>query len=274
MRLAALFFLLLAVLTAPFPARAWGEPGHRIIGELAQDQLRPAARAEVARLLAAEAEPTLAGVANRADELRAKEFGGGKARRWHFVNFQGGDCSYVPARDCPDGNCVIAAINRNFLALADRRRSDDERRDALKFLVHLVGDVHQPLHATPRDDRGGTEFQVGYHGKGRNLHGVWDALILRGRDLPPAEYAALLGREPPLPADPTRRSDRPAVDWAIESCRVVLHGNIYPQKHVIDDAYLDAHRPLAEQRLRLAGKRLADMLNYALDPRVTTKAGR
>ena len=267
MRTSSLIFLLAALLAAPFPARAWGEPGHRIIGELAQRQLRPAARAEVARLLLGDTEPTLAGVANWADDVRKGEFGSGRTRRWHFVNFKGGDCSYVPARDCPDGNCVIAAINRNFLVLADRRRADDERRDALKFLVHLIGDVHQPLHATPRDDHGGTEFQVGYHGKGRNLHSVWDALIFHGRALPPAAYADLLGRQSPLPSDPTRRSDRPAVDWAIESCRVVLEGKIYPAKHVVDDAYLDANRPLAEQRLRRAGSRLADMLNYALDSR-------
>lgn len=273
MRISPLIFLLATLLAAPFPVLAWGEPGHRIVGELAQRQLRPAARAEVARLLSGEAEPTLAGVANWADDLRSAEFGGGKTRRWHFVNFKGGDCSYVPARDCPDGNCVVAAINRNFLALADRRRPDAQRRDALKFLVHLVGDVHQPLHATSRDDHGGTEFQVGYHGKGRNLHGVWDALILHRRALPPAAYADLLGRQSALPADPTSRSDRPAVDWALESCRIVADGNIYPPKHVVDDAYLDANRPLAEQRLRRAGSRLADMLNYALDPHVA-KAGR
>jgi len=273
MRLIPLIFLLASLLSVPATARAWGEPGHRIIGELAERQLRPAARAEVARLLAGEAEPSLAGIANWADAVRKAESGTGQTKRWHFVNFKGGDCSFVPARDCPDGNCVIAAINRNFLALADRRRPDDERRDALKFLVHLVGDVHQPLHATPRDDHGGAEFQIGYHGMGRNLHGAWDALILQGRGLQPAEYADLLNRQPPLPADPTRRSDRPAVDWATESCLVVLNGNIYPPTHVIDDDYLDAHRAQAELRLRRAGSRLADMLNYALDPRIA-KAGR
>jgi nuclease S1 len=268
MPLALILFLLLTLIAAPGPAQAFGEPGHRIVGELAEHQLRPAARAEVNRLLAGEPEPSLAGVANWADEVRAANHGGGRTKRWHFVNFKGGDCSYVPARDCPDGNCVIAAINGNFLALADRKRSDDERREALKFLVHLVGDVHQPLHATPLDDHGGGDFQVGYHGKGRNLHGVWDTLILQARGLPPPAYAALLEQQPPLPADPTRRSDRPAVDWAVESCLIVRDGNIYPTKHLVDDNYVSAHRALLEQRLRRAGSRLADMLNYALDPRL------
>lgn len=266
MPLIRLILLIAALISTPFQARAWGEAGHRVVGELAARQLRPAARAEVVRLLSGEPEPTLAGVANWADDVRAAE--GGKARtgRWHFVNFKGGACSYEPARDCPDGNCVIAAINRNFLTLSDRRRTDAERRDALKFLVHMIGDVHQPLHSSPLDDHGGNEYQVAYHGKSRNLHGVWDALILQQSGLSAPEYADLLARRPPLPADPTRRSDRPAVDWAVESCRIVLNDNIYPPKHVIDDAYLDGHRPLVEQRLRLASGRLADMLNYALDP--------
>lgn len=261
-----LILLFAALLAVPLQARAWGSQGHEIVGELAERQLRPAARAELARLLSGEPKPTLAGVSNWADEVRAAESGTARTSRWHFINFKDGDCAYVPARDCPDGDCVVAAINRNFLALADRRRPDNERRDALKFLVHFIGDVHQPLHASPLDDRGGNDFQVNYHGKGRNLHGVWDALILQRSALSAPEYTDLLVRQPPLSADPTRRSDRPAVDWAVESCRIVLNGNIYPRKHVVDDLYLDAHRALVEQRLRLAGGRLADMLNYALDP--------
>lgn len=266
MSLIRLILLMAALIFTPSAARAWGEAGHRVIGDLAARQLRPAARAEVARLLAGEPVPTLAGVANWADDVRAAEGGRGRTRRWHFVNFRGGDCSYDPARDCPDGDCVIAAINRNFLALSDRRRTDAERRDALKYLVHMIGDVHQPLHSTPLDDHGGGEFQIAYNGKGRNLHGVWDVLILQHSGLSAPEYADLLAAQPPLAADPTRRSDRPAVDWAVESCRIVLDGGIYPRKHVVDDRYLDTQRPLVEQRLRLASGRLADMLNYALDP--------
>jgi hypothetical protein len=266
MPLVRLVLLLAALFSLPLPAHAFGESGHRIIAELAARQLRPAASAEVARLLAGEPEPTLAGVATWADDLRKAETGNKRTNRWHFVNFKGGDCSYVPVRDCPDGNCVIAAINRTTLALADRRRPDAERRDALKFLVHLVGDVHQPLHATPLDDHGGGDYQVSYHGEGRNLHTVWDALLLQTAGRSTSEYVDFLGSKPPLPADPARHSDRPAVDWATESCEIVLHGKIYPEKHVIDDAYLDANRPLVEQRLRRAGSRLADVLNFALDP--------
>lgn len=258
--------LLAALLIGSFPALAWGPQGHQTVAELADRQLRPAARAEVARLLAGEPTPTLAGVADWADEVRARDSGAGRTNRWHYLNFKGGDCSYVPARDCPDGNCVIAAINRNFLVLADRARPDQERRDALKFLVHFVADAHQPLHASPIEDKGGNEFQVSYQGEGSNLHKVWDSLILQNGARSAADYAAALDRRPALPADPTRHSDRPAVDWAVESCRLVEDGGIYPPGHVITDDYLNAHRAQAELRLRQAGSRLADMLNFALAP--------
>ena len=257
------FIATLLILSFATQALAWSRDGHAIVGMLAEGQLRPAARLEVARLLAGEPDPTLAGVAAWADDVRAAE-GPGKSAPSHYVNFKGGDCSYMPARDCPDGNCVIAAINRNFLILSDHARPDAERRDALKYLVHFVGDVHQPLHSTPRDDKGGGDFQVNYRGTGSNLHKVWDRLIIERRKSTPADYASALASQPTMAADATRSSDRPAVDWALESCRIVLDGNLYPSGHMVDDAYFDHQAPTVDLRLRLAGNRLADMLNSAL----------
>lgn len=259
------FLLASALFLTSTACLAWSANGHRIVGELAQAQLSPAARAEVARLLAGEPVPTLAGVATWADELRDTDEARAKqTSTWHYMNFPRGDCSYVPPRDCPDGRCVIAAINRQFLILSDRTRPDAERREALKFLVHFVGDVHQPMHAGWSDDRGGNDFQVNYRDKGTNLHSTWDRLIVNSRGLDPVAYADLLRRQSPLPRDATRQSDRPAVDWALESCRIVRDDSVYPDKRVITDAYLTAHRPQVERRLREAGNRLADMLNYAL----------
>lgn len=271
MQARSLMLIAMLLLCLPGKAWAWGPAGHRIVGQLAEARLHPAALAQVRRLLADEQDASLAGVSNWADDLRATGSPLGRATsRWHFVNFQGGDCGYVPARDCPDGNCVVAAISRNFLVLADRSRPDAEREVALKFLVHLVADVHQPLHATARDDRGGGLYQVSYHGLGRNLHWVWDSLILEQRNLSDADYVRMLGQQPALAPDPTRRSDRPAVDWAVESCALVDAAQLYPRGHLIDEAYVTAHRALVDQRLRQAGSRLADMLNFALDPRRTT----
>jgi len=262
---------LAAALAAP-PAAAWGRPGHRVVAELAQAQLRPGARAEVDRLLSAEPEPTLAGVSSWADELRQEGGEAGKrSKRWHYVDFRSPDCEYVPARDCPDGDCVVAAINREFARLADRRRPDAERTEALKYLVHFVGDVHQPLHSSPVPDKGGLQFQVSWKGEGDNLHKVWDVRMLRGAldasHLREGDYVRSLQALPPLAADPARGSDRLAVDWAQASCRVVRDGKLYPSSNKLGDDYVLAHRAQMETQLRLAGSRLADMLNSALDPR-------
>lgn len=266
-----LSLLVLAGALCAGDALAWSAEGHRIVGHIAEAGLTPAARAEVDRLLAGEADPTLAGIAAWADELRETDPEAAKtSARWHYVNFQG-RCEFQPALDCPGNDCVVGAINRHYLMLAQRGRPDAERREALKFLVHFVGDAHQPLHAGPRDDAGGNRYQVSLRGKGSNLHRIWDGTLLERRGLESGAHAARLLAQAPLPADPTLRSQTPALDWALESCRLVKDGRVYPPagRHVIDDAFLDARLPLAEQRLRQAGARLAAMLNHALAPPTT-----
>jgi hypothetical protein len=255
----------LACLLGPAPAAAWGNKAHRVVARLAQDQLRPEVAATVARLLAGEPDPTLAGVAYWADEQREQKTELGKQTgEWHYLNFADATCTYVPARDCPDGKCVVAAINRQLGLVRDAALPDAERAQALKFLVHLVGDVHQPLHAGRGDDWGGNKVQLSYRDEGWNLHSVWDRLLPARRGLDPAAHADFLRAQAPLPSDPTRGSDRRVIDWAVESCRIVESPGFYPVGHKLPDAYLNAHLPIAEMRLRWAGQRLADLLNEAL----------
>ncbi len=271
----------LCFLLTPLQTLAWGKLGHEIVGDLAQRQLNAKAQAEVTRLLATEAQPTLAGVANWADTLRASEPELFKTTsRLHYINFpRDVPCEFVPVRDCPDGNCVVGAINKNFTILSDKNRSDAERTVALKFLVHFIGDIHQPFHAGYGDDRGGNSFQISYQGKdwqplvnpkpgdyvptGWNIHSVWDSMILESKTRDSKKYADFLSKQSPLPFDETKRSDRPAVDWAMQSCHI-LKDNPYPPKNIIKDDYLNKYRPLEERRLREAGARLAAMINYAL----------
>lgn len=272
----------LSLLLIPTLASAWGKVGHEIVGNLAQRQLNTKAQTEVSRLLATESVPTLSGIAMWADQLRANDpemFK--KTSRWHYINFlRDGICEFVPARDCPDGNCVVAAINKNFMILSDKNRSDKERNEALKFLVHFIGDVHQPFHASYADDRGGNTYQVSYQGKawkpfknsdpyaatnpGWNIHSVWDSLIIESKGLDSVQYANALWKQSPLAFDESKRSDRPVVEWAMQSCRVIKQDNPYPASHIIKDDYLKKYRPLQERRLREAGARLAAMINYAL----------
>ncbi|MBJ6981439.1 S1/P1 nuclease [Luteimonas sp. MC1572] len=255
-------------------ALAWSAEGHRIVARIAEAGLTPAARAEVDRLLAGEPAPTLAGIAAWADELRDTDPEAAKASaRWHYINFQG-RCAFDAASDCPGNDCVVGAINRQYLTLAQHGRPDAQRREALKFLVHFVGDAHQPLHAGLRDDAGGNRHQVNYRGDGSNMHRIWDGTILERRGLKSPAYAAELLARAPLPADPTLHSQTPALDWALESCRIIETGDVYPPegRRVLDEAFLDARLPIVEDRLRKAGTRLAAMLNHALAPTVAAPA--
>jgi hypothetical protein len=282
-KLTVLLLAALAALTTAGPAAAWAELGHRTVGELAQRHLDPKAKTEVARLLAGEPDPTLGGVAYWADTLRDNDPERFKATsRWHYINAQGGGCGFVVERDCPDGNCVVVAIERQRAVLADRNQPLEARRDALKFLAHLVGDVHQPMHAGNRTDSGGNRFQISlrttiepeeYVRKfyvdgvmGTNLHAVWDHYIPSSRGLGVRAYADNLDTLP-WPAYPApSKYDLMPLAWAGESCRLIDSRGIYPpeDKHNMDHAYLDAMRPLAEQRIRQAAWRLAQLVNQAL----------
>lgn len=273
----------LAVLlgAASGPAQAWSALGHQLVGELAQRHLAPATRAEVARLLAGEQRPTLAGVADWADRLRDLDPERFKATsRWHYVNTPPGQqCDYVAERDCPDGQCVVGAIQAQRAILADTTQPLETRRDALKFIVHFVGDVHQPMHANNHDDLGGNRFQVSLRTDlepeayarrnyvdgvmGTNLHSVWDYYILGTEGLSLPQYADRLDALPwpPMPADGPGTG---AAAWAGESCRLIDARDVYPPVHKMDDDYLDHFRPLAEQRVRQAAWRLAQVLEADL----------
>lgn len=241
-------------------ASAWGIPGHRLIARLAEDDLSPPVVAEVRRLLALDGTRSLADAAVWADTAREQP-----GFRWsaplHFVNLSRPHCAYRAELNCPGGNCVVAAIARFRAELGNRRSSDAQRAQALKFLLHLVGDVHQPLHAGFGEDAGGNRFQVSLHGRGSNLHAVWDSAVLEQRRLSETEHLHWLRA---LPA-PAAGSAAPA-DWAEQACSLIESERVYPRGHRIGSAYLERQLPIAERQLRLAGVRLARALETALAP--------
>ncbi|MDC8013658.1 S1/P1 nuclease [Tahibacter soli] len=241
------------------PALAWGPLGHRTVAGLADRQLSDAARAEVQALLKPDNERTLVDVATWADDLRDTDPGlYRQTSRQHYVNFRDDQCRYDASRDCRGGECVVGALEKYTAILADRSNSRAERADALRFVVHFVGDVHQPLHASFKPDKGGNTVQVRYGRQNWNLHGVWDGLLLNSTHLSWPKYVNRLsgGRDAERGGTPER--------WAEESCAIVRDGDIYPAGNKIDDAYLERERPVAEQRLRAAGARLAALLNKTL----------
>ncbi len=267
------WWVLVAALVAA-PAQAWSALGHRMVGDLAELHLQDAARAEVNRLLDGEDEPTLGGIAAWADALRYNDPGRFRiSSRWHYINARGGGCDFVETRDCADGGCVVSAINAQRRILADTRQSRAARRDALKFIVHFVGDVHQPLHAGPREDSGGNGFQVSLRreggsarARGTNLHTLWDSHLLASAGLARVPYVARLRPRMQGFIRAAAGTDIRPLDWARESCLLVESEYLYPASRNIGPDYLDAHRPLAEQRILLAAARLAALLNRDLAP--------
>jgi hypothetical protein len=252
-----------------FDAPAWGPRGHQLVASLANDALTPQARGEVERLLADDPGQDLAGIASWADELREHDPDLGKrSARWHYVNIAEHDCRYDTARDCPGGDCVVEAIRAQTAILADRTQPLEARRQALKFVVHFVGDIHQPAHAGYGHDRGGNQFQINLYGKGSNLHQLWDSGLLNTRGLDTARYLERLRKlpepalsSPPGPLAPVADS---AHEWAEHSCTIVVQPGFYPPRAKIDGDYVQAWRPVAETQLRLGGAHLAAVLNQAL----------
>jgi hypothetical protein len=276
-------FAWIAMCTLPLGsvAHAWGQLGHEMVAQLAEGRLTPAASAQVEELLKGEADPTLAGIAMWADWLRQTDPERFKATsKWHYVNLESG-CKFAAERACPNGECVVGAIEKQLAVLGDPAQPVDARRDALKFVVHLVGDVHQPLHSSDLPDRGGNDFKITLttdippeeYARDRykdgvmdtNLHSVWDYYVLASAKLNRDSYAGEL-QDPKLAVP----QGRPA-DWAVESCKLVQRRKLYPAKHELDVKYLESMRSLAEQRVVRASIRLARLLNDTLDPASRTK---
>lgn len=243
------------------PVLAWGPHGHQLAAEIAARQLDPGPRREVSRLLGDRANLAMRDASTWPDEVRDQP-----AYRdsgpLHYVNFPRGLCHYEARRDCRKGRCIVAGIDRYVAVLADRKATTQARVEALRFVIHLVGDIHQPLHAAWADDRGGNDFQVRIGREGRNLHSMWDDYLVRQSGLTVREHADQLLKSP-MPGAHLQWNAQATAAWAEESCRVVALG-VYPAKPDIDSAYLSQMRPITEDRIELAGRRLAVLLNRIL----------
>lgn len=281
-RLGSLICVVVAVVGGNAAVSAWGVQGHRLVGLIAANHLSSNAKRNVEWLLAPE---TLADVASWADEVQG---GITQTSPWHYVNIPPDARSYDRDRDCPRQpgvaagsrndawrDCIVDRIRYHEERLADARLDRADRATALKFLVHFVGDVHQPLHASAIE-RGGNGILVRVFGSDTcgsdparpspcNLHSVWDSLLLSHRGLDDRAFAAVLERrvrDDGLLSKPVGT----AAEWAMESL-IISNAILLPQQGTVDDAYYAKHIGTVEQRLALAGARLAQVLNRALAAR-------
>ncbi|MEN8250279.1 MAG: S1/P1 nuclease, partial [Bacteroidota bacterium] len=163
-------------------ATSWGLTGHRVIGQIAEEYLNKKARKEVKRILGTE---TLADVANWMDFIRS-EPAYDHMKPWHYCTIPDGK-TYQEAGTPEEGD-VVVAINKFVGQLKSDTLTLEEEQFALKVLVHLIGDIHQPMHVGNGTDRGGNDVKVKYFWKDNNLHRVWDTGIIDGQNLSYTEW--------------------------------------------------------------------------------------
>lgn len=262
--------LLLAVLPSS-QSFAWGFKGHRIIGDIARNHLTPTARQNLQALLGND---DLASISTWADEVRPNR---PEASGWHYVDIPKDATGFSEARDCyrPDDkhpsskedhhNCVVDRITMFTQTLADKNASQAERLEALKWVVHFVGDIHQPLHAI-EEARGGNDIHVTSFGSAQcgkypcNLHSEWDTDLLEHTGRSEQDYVAYL--EQLITTEKLRAGGTPE-SWANESLALAKQVWLSDGANV-DESYYRANIKIVDDRLALAGLRLAALLNDAL----------
>ena len=267
-----LMAFLVAILTTS-PSRAWWATGHKTVCQIAWQELAPATRAAIEELLGGE-ESSFPEACVWADEIKnAPNYR--RTRPHHYINLPPDAAAIYLDRDCPPrAGCLVRAIGCHSAALRDREFPRDERIEALKFLGHFVGDVHQPLHAGYQRDRGGNDIEVELFGKRTDLHKVWDGQMLEHelerRGKPWREMAEELYRETTAEERIAWRGAQP-IDWAFQSFRLAEQsayrepaGGFY-----LGQDYVDRHLPVAKAQLRKAGVRLAEFLDAAFSAEAT-----
>ena len=270
----------LVLMFAPLaPAQAYWEYGHETVAQIAQANMSPMARANMQRLLRAApmlgtpkcAMRNIGDVSVWADCIKGDRVRWGYTNSWHYQNVD--ICKPFDLKSaCADGNCVSVQIDRNFALLANKSLPAHVRLEALAFLVHFVGDIHQPLHAGDRSDRGGNDLKTTYGVMpGYNLHSVWDGLLAdRAISAAPVIVRTF------SPAEKSAVEQGNVRSWSEESWAVSKE-IAYPRAMdrdpcgakpaapvVIDEADVTAARTALRQQVERGGIRLARLLDAAL----------
>lgn len=248
-------------LCAATPAFAWGKTGHRVTGAIAEQYLSDEARREIAAILGVE---DLAEASNWPDFMKSHpdRFWERTSYPWHWVTVPRGK-HYSDVGAPPEGDAVFA-LDKFRKVLLDASSSLEDRQLALRFIVHLIGDLHQPLHAGNGRDAGGNRFIVTFFGETRNLHSVWDSGIIDQEQLSYTELTHWLSRQITDEQVEAWHSTDPVV-WVTES--TVIRDQIYPDNDARDLAfgYVFDHRETVRTRLKQSGVRMAAYLNELFD---------
>ena len=248
------------ILCGSLPAFGWGPEGHNLVARLAAAHLTPAAAARVAEILGRDT--TMASISSWADQIRRERAATGP---WHYVDIQITDKHLDMTRDCPKGDCVIAKIADFRKVVVDPAATPVQRKEALMFLVHFVGDMHQPLHCSDNHDKGGNDVKLKFFDRDSNLHSVWDSGLL-GRI---GQEEALFARySADLTPKKAKKLGKGSVEnWAEQSHKTavkVTYGKLPKPPVVIGAEYEKLADPVVTEQIERAGARLAALLNATL----------
>jgi hypothetical protein len=248
--------LLILLLLLPARAFAFSPEGHEVAAHIAARALGPHARAAVARLLGGDAETMMVLDASWADEVRSDR---PRTAAWHYVNIEPDSSAYDARRDCPGGDCVVAQIGRDEQVLASHAPAA-EKTEALEFLIHLVADLHQPLHVADNHDRGGNDRILRARGQRISLHRLWDDTVVAALGRNPAQVADTIWRSL-SPQEKQAWSRGTVLDWTRESLSAArtIYAGLDGNRLAPD--YAARQRPVIRMQLAKAGLRLAAVLN-------------
>ena len=253
-----LLILTLLLIASPNSTRAndpdWGQTGHRTVGKIAESHLTNRARKKIEKLLDGQ---SLAFVSTYGDDIKSDDRYD-KYYNWHFVNFPLGD-RYEDSPKEEKGD-IVMGIQHCIRVLEDENASREDRVFYLKFLVHLIGDLHQPLHIGRAEDRGGNDIKVSWHGKSSNLHRVWDTQMIESWHM---SYTELHRNTKVLSKAQISSIEQGTVtDWMYESRELAIQ--VYASASNEDKlGYRYSYKYLhtALDQLQKAGIRLAKVLN-------------
>jgi hypothetical protein len=282
----AALFGLVAAIAVPASAQAWGREGHAVVAQIARGYLTPKAAAAVDALLAADTDALTPGdLGARASWADAWRKDHRETTEWHFADTEldhpdlaaacfGFPASAVPASAGPEKDCVIGRLEAFEKELADPKTDPAERLMAFKFVLHFVGDLHQPLHAADNQDRGGNCVPLSLGGpRTVNLHSYWDTVIVEAIEPDSAKLAAGLAAQI-TPAERKAWEQGDAKTWAMESF-AVAKASVYTigsKPGCANDTapvslpagYDEQAKKAVALQLKKAGVRLALELNRAL----------
>ncbi|MBA3674502.1 MAG: S1/P1 nuclease [Chitinophagaceae bacterium] len=251
--LIGLFFYL------PFQSNAWGVLGHRIVGEIAESYLTPAAKKEVIKILGTE---SIAMATNWADFIRS-DTTFNYLSRWHYINIKAGLTFREVATILKADTAVDAYTKINFLVkqLKNKLFTKEIKAFYLKLLIHIVGDIHQPLHVGRPDDQGGNKVAVLWFNTPSNLHQVWDSRLIDFQQLSYTEYTKAINHT--TKAQRIMWQMQPVSEWIWESYQWAekIYGDIKLPDEKLSYNYNFKYIQILDNQLLKGGVHLAGLLN-------------